>query len=233
MATLYIDCTNGISSDMLFLALKDLGAEANVESRIAGMATSPGVHSHGEDAAAHAHTSYQDILHIIEQSDVSARVRETVRSVYGVIARAEAEVHGESLATVHFHEVGRREAVVNIFSVAEALEELAVETILCSPVHDGHGTILCSHGEIPVPVPAVAAMMKTCDYRFVTDDVPTEMVTPSGLGALLGIGARCVETPPAWVSDAAEHVRMGRGVGTRDIGRDGLKVYYYEGGAKL
>ena len=41
-------------------------------------------------------------------------------------------------------------------------------------------------------------MMEVSDYKFVTDeDVKTEMVTPSGLAVLMGIGAKYVPLPPA------------------------------------
>ena len=194
MSSIYIDCTNGISSDMVLMALRGLGAQADLTGKLHfhGRDHDHGhAHEHEHDHGhthAHGHASYQDVLHVIEHSLVSEQVKETARSIYGVIARAEASVHGATLETVHFHEVGRREAIENIIAIAAALEELGVEEVFCSEVHDGYGTILCSHGEIPVPVPAVAAMMKESDLTFATDDIPTEMVTPSGLGVLMGIG---------------------------------------------
>lgn len=63
-------------------------------------------------------------------------------------------------------------------------------------------------------------MKKQCDYKFVQDDVETEMVTPSGLGTLIGIGAICVEKIPQGIEEARGHAK-----GTRDIGRmEGLKI---------
>ena len=96
-----------------------------------------------------------------------------------------------------------------------------MEEVFCSEVHDGYGTIVCSHGEIPVPVPAVAAMMRKSDLVFVTDEIPTEMVTPSGLGVLMGIGAKGTDgMPPAF-----ETAVSALGKGGRDIGREGLRIY--------
>ena len=220
MSKLYIDVTNGISGDMVLMALRGLGAEADLTGKL-HFHDHAHAHDHvHEHAHAHSHTSYQDVLHIIAHSDVSEGVKETARSIYGVIAKAEAKVHGATLETVHFHEVGRQQAIENILSVALALEELGVDEVFCSEVHDGYGTILCSRGEIPVPVPAVAAMMQESSLTFVTDDVPTEMVTPSGLGILMGIGAKGVDVMPAVFQEAP----MAVGKGGRDIGREGLKV---------
>ena len=125
---------------------------------------------------------------------------------------------------VGFHEVGRIEAIRNIAGIAVCIERLGVEEIYCSPVHDGKGFIHCSHGLIPVPVPAVMAMREECDYTFVTDEVETEMVTPSGLGVLMGIGAVCIAQPPTGEVTGTVEVK-----GTRDIGKDGgLKVSLIE-----
>lgn len=210
MKQLYIDCTNGISSDMLLKALFEAG----------GMAEPVVIFdSNGKAYRSHVHTSYKKVCEIIRETELPDKVKEMALNIYGVIARAEAHVHGEFLETVHFHEVGRPAAISNILCICQALSSLEVDEILCSVVHDGHGTVECSHGIIPVPVPAVAAMMKDCDLQFATDDIETEMVTPSGLGVLIGIGAHCVDPMPADFSFA------GIGRGTRDIGRDGLKVF--------
>jgi len=209
---LYIDCTNGVSSDMILNALRDLGASGKV----------PEVPDPG-------HRSFTAIRRTIEALPVNDTVRAGAISIYKVIAEAEAEVHGETLETVHFHEVGRVEAMRNIVGIAAALDELAaedgsgIEKILVSPVHDGHGSIECSHGRIPVPVPAVQAMKKHCDYDFETDDIETEMVTPSGLAVLIGIGAeKAGKTVPGRM------IRSGTGRGTRDTGRDGMTVSIFK-----
>ena len=55
---------------------------------------------------------------------------------------------------------------------------------------------------------------------FVTDDIPTEMVTPSGLGVLMGIGAKGTKEMPERFRGAKEAT----GRGGRDIGRDGLHI---------
>lgn len=244
MSWIYIDCTNGISSDMVLMALRGLGAAADLSGKVHFHSAESHSHAHAhehehehdhghehthdhehthghEHTHDHGHASYENVKHCIAYSDVSDRVKETANAIYAAIAKAEAKVHGATLETVHFHEVGRKEAIVNILSIAAALEELEVEEVFCSDVHDGYGTILCSHGEIPVPVPAVAAMMQTCDLTFVTDEVPTEMVTPSGLGVLLGIGAKGVPAMPA----VFEGAKSALGKGGRDIGREGLRIY--------
>ena len=173
--------------------------------------------------------SYARVAKLIDNSSLDFAVKSQAKAIYRVIARAEGKVHGAPMEEVYFHEVGRDQAVLQITGVAKALDELGVTEVYCSDVHDGHGTIVCSHGVIPVPVPAVDAMMEEVEdeMTFVTDDIETEMVTPSGLGILIGIDAEWVGDMPEEfkAAEAAGTLKKGVGVGTRDIGRDGLKIY--------
>ena len=114
---------------------------------------------------------------------------------------------------------------LNIAGIAAGLEDLGVQEILCSELHDGKGFIECSHGRIPVPVPAVMAMRETCDYVFATEDIETEMVTPSGLGVLMGIGAKYTEDMPR-----GRVVKTAVAKGGRDTGKEGLKAFLIEEG---
>lgn len=150
-------------------------------------------HSHGHDHSPnheHGHgRSYQEVVALIERSGFSSQAKKTARNIYGHIAEAEAKVHGATLKTVHFHEVGRDEAVKNALGIGMALEAIAPDIIYTSSICDGKGTVVCSHGEIPVPVPAVMALREKCSYAFQQADINMEMVTPSGLASLMGIGA--------------------------------------------
>lgn len=223
---LYFDCTSGISSDMILKALIGLGGRTDEADKL-----SLPHHSHDSDGHVHghhhSHRSHQEIIRLIETSELPAGVQRTILAIYRVIAEGEAQVHGETVSQVYFHEVGRDQAIRNIAGIAAALESLPVDSIFCSPIHDGTGFIQCSHGRIPVPVPAVMAMRQNCDYVFVTDDIETELVTPSGLGVLIGIGARYTEEMPQ-----GKIVRTAVAKGGRDTGKDGLKAFLIQGEEK-
>lgn len=210
---LYFDCTSGISSDMIFKALTLMGGDGVWAKHVAIPED-----SHNEDG--HFHRSYKEVKAIIENSMMTDKVRETTYAIYDVIAKAEAKVHGSDMENVHFHEVGRDGAIRNIVGIAGAFNSMFITEVYCSEIHDGSGTIQCSHGEIPVPVPAVQAMMEECDYKFVTDeDVKTEMVTPSGLAVIMGIGAKYTAEMPEGVLLQDVTIK-----GDRDTGKDGLRV---------
>ncbi len=249
MKILYFDCSNGISGDMLLKSVSSLSGngpqiyEMMEKEPLQGEDSGHGSHekhkAHG-DVRHHEHShghgrSFRKVRELIENSGFSAKAKETALEIYGHIAKAEAKVHGATLETVHFHEVGRDEAVKNALAIGMALEYISPDRVLVSDIYDGHGTILCSHGEISVPVPAVMALRENCSYTFRTADVETEMVTPSGLAGLMGIGAEPEksEALPDGEDDGsllnqAKVLAETEAKGSRPTGRPGLKAYILE-----
>ncbi len=256
MKILYFDCSNGVSGDMLLKAVSSLsGAEEKIYAAMEREKLTDGGQDHdgqnhgghGGDRHGEAHhgehhhdhhghgRSYGQVKALIEGSGFSNAAKKTALRIYGHIAEAEAKVHGATLETVHFHEVGRDEAVKNALAIGMALERIAPDMVLVSEIYDGHGTVVCSHGEISVPVPAVMALRERCNYTFMTADVDTEMVTPSGLAGLMGMGAVPVDGDhlPDDIrgADLLEKGRItGRveAVGSRHTGRPGLFAYVLE-----
>lgn len=210
---LYFDCRSGISADMIFEALTRMGGDGVWAKHVE-------IPEGDHNVDGHHHRSYKEVKAIIENSLMTDKVRATAYAIYDIIARAEAKVHGTTVEDVHFHEVGRDQAIRNIVGISGAYNSMFINEVYCSAIHDGTGTIQCSHGKIPVPVPAVRAMMEECDYEFVTDeDVKTEMVTPSGLAILMGIGAKYVPEMPEGVLLQDVTIK-----GKRDTGKPGLRV---------
>jgi len=187
----------------------------------------PHVHNHenhlfekDDKEEKHMHRSYREIEKIINHSNFSEEIKAKVISIYETIARAEANVHKTDLDNVHFHEVGRNTAILNIVGVAICLELLGVGNIYCSELHDGTGFIECSHGIIPIPVPAVKELLKDSCFKFVQERENAEMVTPSGLGILKGLGAVYIEKIPG------NPVKAGFGFGKKDMNRLSVVTAY-------
>jgi uncharacterized protein (DUF111 family) len=177
----------------------------------------------------HSHTSYSQIKTIIDQADIGVKAKSYTEAAYRAIAHAEAAAHGVNLENVHFHEVGSPRALYTITAVMAAAEliedKYGIKGFSCGKISDGSGYIECSHGTIPVPVPAVRELLKQTDIPLISDpSVNTEMVTPSGLGVLIGLGCR-YEAEPATekinAAPAAPPQRTGYGFGTRDTGKLG------------
>jgi len=91
---------------------------------------------------------------------------------------------------VHFHEVGAIDSIVDIVGTAICLDLLKVDKIYSSPMHDGTGFIECQHGKLPVPVPAVLEMLKESNIPYITEDVNTELLTPTGLGIIKCVASK-------------------------------------------
>lgn len=240
MKILYLDCTNGISGDMLLKALSVLGrCEAEVVSAMEAA-------DFGEQRSFHHSQhgrSFNEVKHIIADSGFTEKARKCAVNIYSHIAEAEAEVHGESIETIHFHEVGRDQAIKNALGIGMALDIIAPDKVEVSAIYDGKGTVVCSHGKIPVPVPAVRALMKRSTLTFRQADVDTEMVTPSGLAGLMGIGARQaapehigsnpwndLQDNNGWSPVPELIISQTEARGGRDTGRGGLKAYILETG---
>ena len=171
-------------------------------------------HVHGEEHS-HRERNLSDIENLLQASGLSPWVKETSKGIFREIALAEAKVHGSSVEEVHFHEVGAVDSLVDIVGSVVCLELLGKPKVYASPLHEGRGFIYCRHGRLPVPVPAVMAMLSDSPVPIpvITEDVQTELVTPTGLGLLKYLSADYGPMPPITVK------KVGYGLGKRDIGR--------------
>ena len=229
MKKIYLNCENGVSGDMVLNALIDLNEDPQtVRSEIHRISHQIGAshehhydHEHDEHVHEHFHRSYSDVKHIIESIDVSSGVKAAAQQIYAVIAKAESTVHGDSLEELHFHEVGRDQAIANVVGVAVCLNELHADTVIVSDICDGHGTVKCAHGVLNVPVPAVKAMLDDCDLSYKQTEYEGEMVTPSGLAMVIGSGAVTGDKPEGIP------VRTSEAFGGRRTGEHGLIAELY------
>ena len=105
-----------------------------------------------------------------------------IQKVYELLAEAEAKVHGKDVSEIHFHEVGMKDALIDIASVVYLMNKLKVDKVVVSPVNVGFGKVKCAHGILPVPAPATAELVK---------EIPTyagrfegELLTPTGAALL-------------------------------------------------
>lgn len=130
----------------------------------------------------HHHASMADITHMISHMDVSEKVKNDVINIYQLIAQAESKVHGKPVTEVHFHEVGMKDALIDITGVAMLIEELNVDKIVCSPINVGFGKVKCAHGILPVPAPATSEIIQ--GIPVYAGKFEGEMCTPTGAAIL-------------------------------------------------
>jgi uncharacterized protein (TIGR00299 family) protein len=119
---------------------------------------------------------------IIEQSDLDPSVKADAIAVFRRLAHAEARVHRTAVESVHFHEVGAMDAIIDVVGAVAGLRALGIEKIVCSPLHLGSGTVQCAHGTLPVPAPATAELVK--GKPVYSTGVQGELLTPTGAAVL-------------------------------------------------
>jgi uncharacterized protein (TIGR00299 family) protein len=125
------------------------------------------------------------------------------------LASAEAQVHGVSVADIHFHEVGDYDTLADIVGAAVAIEWLKPQAISLKPIPLGAGVIDCAHGRLPVPVPAVMALLE--GLATYASGIKSELVTPTGAAILRTL----VESIPAFTDSIFRLGHSGYGAGSR------------------
>ena len=165
-------------------------------------------HEH-EHHREHHHTGLPEIEQIVNALDLSDKVKSDVLAVYGLIAEAESKAHGKPVTAVHFHEVGMMDAVADIVGACMAIEALAADKVLCSPIHVGSGMVKCAHGILPVPAPATAHILR--GVPTYGGQIKGELCTPTG-AALLKHFADDFCDRPVMATDC-----IGYGMGKKDF----------------
>jgi len=226
---LYFDCAGGAAGDMMLCALTEAADCVSLVEALPGILGFPDITIEwpggrsggfaarrmtvGFDPDAHPHhRKLADVEAVVDAAELPATVALMAKTVFRTLAEAEGEVHGETAEEVHFHEVGAVDAIIDVVGACLALDQLAVYEIVCSSLPMGSGTIDCAHGTMPLPAPAVAAMLPGVPVH--PAGVEGETVTPTG-AALVTSFANTFGTMPAMTVET-----VGIGAGTME--RPGL-----------
>ena len=153
--------------------------------------THEGVHAEGHGP----HRSYREVCEIVTEMDLEPAVERDALAIFELLGEAEAGVHGEDLESIHFHEVGADDAIADVVGAAALLHDLEPERIATTPLATGDGTVSMSHGEYPIPAPAVVEIASRADWSLRGGPVDAELLTPTG-AAILGHIADGIETLP-------------------------------------
>lgn len=181
----FVDCMNQ-------LPLKDVSFQASKIKRSGILGTQVKVEISGKEEGEHAahthgngeehHTSLEEIRATIDRFDLPQQVKTDAIAVYELLAQAESVVHGIPVTDIHFHEVGRLDAIVDITAVCYLMQLLQPERVMASPVCVGSGMVRCDHGILPVPAPAVAYLLQ--GIPMYSGKLETELCTPTGAALL-------------------------------------------------
>lgn len=130
----------------------------------------------------HEHRTLCDILNGIAQSGMSAAAQQLAAEAFTLLAKAEATVHGVHPEEICFHEVGALDSILDICMSCELFVRLAPSSLIVSPLPVADGSVLCAHGVIPVPAPAVLELLEGIPVRAFPGE--GETVTPTAMALL-------------------------------------------------
>jgi uncharacterized protein (TIGR00299 family) protein len=145
-----------------------------------------------QETKTHRHLS--PIIKMIERANLAEPAKHAAIRVFRKLGEAEAQVHQVPLEKVHFHEVGAADSIADIVGTAVALDLLEVETLICSPLNVGSGTVRTEHGLLPVPAPATALLLT--GVPVYARGPALELTTPTGAAVAVTLATRFGVLPP-------------------------------------
>jgi pyridinium-3,5-bisthiocarboxylic acid mononucleotide nickel chelatase len=221
----WLDCSSGVSGDMLLGALSNLGALSGLPALLASLhdldvacaavpTTRQGVAATAfqvSTAAEQPPRRLGDVLMIIDRAQVPEAVRERAAQVFRRLADVEAAAHQQSAPDVHFHEVGAVDAIVDVLGGCLGLHSLGLDELVVSPIALGGGAAQSAHGTLPVPTPAALGLLAGSPLVGYGGPQPVELATPTGV-AIVAEWATSSGEMPAMTVDS-----IGVGAGSQDL----------------
>jgi len=171
----------------------------------------PQQHTHTREHS-HSHNHGRGLTEIrllISAASISDGTKKTAIAIFEALGRAEAKIHDTSVESVHFHEVGAVDAMVDIVCAAVGAEALGVEEFICSPLNVGGGAVQCAHGTFPVPAPATVELLAHAPVY--SSGLQAELVTPTGAAIVKTLTSRFAAFPEMKIE------KSGYGAGSRDF----------------
>ncbi len=224
MKAILFDPFSGASGDMLIGGLIDLGADAGRLKEAMELAARVDIEvsntvKNGISAISVNVSTKKDgsltlakIIDRVKHLDLPPEIIKDAISVFNILGKAEAKVHGVSLDQLHFHELGQEDAIADIVGACTAFYELGLKNyrIYCTPISVGRGFVEFSHGKFPIPAPAALEILKDYSLPWRHGPVDGELLTPTGAALLANFVNETGACPPI----RAE--RVGYGAGSRN-----------------
>ncbi len=238
---LYLDCSSGISGDMLVGALLSLAGAREADPGPLDDVLRPALASAGIDprlvqiedvlrggmtalrfkvADQPGFATFDELIVSLYASDLEHPVADAVASIAERMAAAEAEVHGRGEEEEHLHELSDVDTAVDLICAVTLLAKLAPDQIVASPPALGDGEIDTAHGRLSVPAPAVLSLLSGLPTAGGAPAVPAgetpaaplgELTTPTGAALLAHFAGAFGGLPRGRVE------RVGYGAGRREI----------------
>jgi len=203
MDDVLIECSPGISGDMLLGAFYDLGVPKKVieqplidlglkglyqlnfkESKSCSIR---GIKAKVESIdCSPIKRTWRSIKELILNCQLEDKLKKIIYEVFESLATAEGKVHGIKSDDVHFHEIGAIDSLVDIIGVCAALNYLNPKKVYCNEPMLGKGFVQTEHGKLSVPSPAVIELIRQKKIKVLSsfDSIEGELSTPTGIALL-------------------------------------------------
>ncbi|MBN1697203.1 MAG: DUF111 family protein [Spirochaetales bacterium] len=141
-----------------------------------------------------ASVAAEHLVNAIGKAGISKPYAEFALTAMKILTEAEYAVHHNDSArlhTPHLHEA--QDIIIDLAGAAMGLQLLGIdcETVTClSPVMVGGGTIRFSHGELDVPAPATAYIIRNYGIPIRKGPVEKELFTPTGAAIMAALNPR-------------------------------------------
>ncbi|MDD4801877.1 MAG: nickel pincer cofactor biosynthesis protein LarC [Syntrophomonas sp.] len=208
MSFLYFDCFSGVSGDMIIGALLDCGASfESLQSALSSLPIAANISQtrlvikgisctsfHVDVSSAAPCRHLNDIVDIIESSQLAPSIKTRSINVFNKLAAAEGTVHDVSPSHIHFHEIGAVDTLVDIVGSFLCLDSLGIKQVYTSPLPWTNGFVDISHGRYPLPAPATALLLS--GFPCIFTNVAMELVTPTGAALITSIASPLAAPSP-------------------------------------
>ena len=148
MDDILIECSPGVSGDMLLGAFHDLGVPKNIiEKTLAcfGLENLYDLHFRESQSCSirgikveidkidqNTKRDWRSIKYLILKARLEKKLQKRIYEVFESLALAEGKVHGIDPEEVHFHEVGAIDSLVDIIGVCASIEYLKPNKVFCN-----------------------------------------------------------------------------------------------------
>jgi len=203
MEDVLIECSPGISGDMLLGAFYDLGVPKKVieqplidlglkdlydlEFNESKSLSIRGIKAKVENIdSSPIKRTWRSIKELILNGHLEDKLKKIIYEVFESLAIAEGKVHGIKSEDVHFHEIGAIDSLVDIIGVCAALNYLNPKKVYCNEPMLGKGFVQTEHGKLSVPPPAVIELIRQKNIKVLSsfDSIEGELSTPTGIALL-------------------------------------------------
>jgi len=206
MDDILIECSPGISGDMLLGAFYDLGVPKKVieqplidlglkdlyqlDFKESKSCSIRGIKAKVENIdCSPIKRTWRSIKELILNGHLEEKLKKIIYEVFESLAIAEGKVHGIKSDEVHFHEIGAIDSLVDIIGACAALNYLNPKRVYCNEPMLGKGFVQTEHGKLSVPPPAVIELIRQKNIKVLSslDSIDGELSTPTGVSLLVNL----------------------------------------------